>query len=128
MMKRNLLLVLVVIVGIMIIFNSTKRLLVFKTTAQKIEEAESKLEQVKEENQRLKEQLEYTKSEEFREKEVRDKLGLAKEGEAVVLLPKEDGDQLQDTGIKSSKPNYIRCRSCNFLQNYKKWWDLFFGG
>lgn len=115
-MRRNLLLIFGVIVGILLVINSAKRLLTFRTTSEKVQEAENRLLALREESTKLKEQREYTQSEEFREREIRDKLGLAKEGEAVVILPKEhDGDQLPETR-KKQRPNY------------KKWWELFFGG
>lgn len=116
-MRRNLLLIFGVIVGILLVVNSAKRLLTFRTTTEKVQEAENRLEQLKEENKKLQEQREYTKSDEFREKEIRDKLGLAKEGEAVVVLPKDDSRESKEN---SKKPSGV--------PNYKKWWNLFFGG
>lgn len=116
-MRRNLILIFGVIVGILLVVNSSKRLLTFRTTSQKIQDAEKRLEHLREENARLQEQREYTQSEEFREREIRDKLGLAKEGEAVVILPKENDE--------NSK---LETRSSKQRPNYQKWWNLFFGG
>jgi cell division protein FtsB len=114
-MKRNILLVLGLIVGLLLIVNSTKRLLTFRTTAQKVADAEARLEKTRTENKALKEELEYKESQEFREKEIRDKLGLAREGEAVVVLPKGEGGGQAAEG----KPG---------KRNWEKWRDLFFGG
>lgn len=113
--RRNLLLVLGILVGILLVVSSTKRLFTFRTTTQKVEEAQARLEALREENKKLKEQKEYTKSDEFREREIRDKLGLAKEGEAVVVIPNNERDQQQEKSNKQETPNYI------------KWWSLFFG-
>ena len=116
-MRRNLFLVLAIIVGIILVVNSIKKLLTFRTTTQKVAEAQNRLEALREENKKLKEQLEYTKSEEFREREIRDKLGLVKEGEAIVVLPKEN-DENSKLETRNSKPR----------PNWQKWWNLFFGG
>lgn len=116
-MKRNLLLLAFFVVSLLLVVNSTKRLLAFKTTAQKVEESEQYLAKLKEENEALKAELEYKRSQEFIEGEIRNKLGLAKEGEAVVVLPNNDSRQSTVESRKSvGAPNYI------------KWWELFFGG
>ncbi|MBI3282911.1 septum formation initiator family protein [Candidatus Curtissbacteria bacterium] len=122
--RRNLLLVLGIIAGVLLVISSTKRLFTFRTTTQKVQEAQVRLEALQEENKRLQGEREFTKSEEFREREIRDKLGLAKEGEAVVILPKENDENSKSVfrrkrdSTRNSKPR----------PNWQKWWDLFFGG
>ncbi len=65
------------------------------------------------ENQRLKQQLSEAQTLEFIERQAREKLGLVKPGEVVVLVPKtEVGSEDQTT----TKP----------LPNWQKWWKLFF--
>jgi cell division protein FtsB len=56
----------------------------------RIENAKIRAEALKAENQRLVEELRKVQSESFLEKEMRDKLGLAKEGEVVVVLPEPE--------------------------------------
>ena len=46
-----------------------------------------KLEQMKEDNAKLQAQIAQTQGDAFIEKQIRDKLGLAKAGESVVILP-----------------------------------------
>ena len=95
---------------------STKRILSFRTTSQKVGEASVQLEGLKAENTQLKQELEYKKSKEFMEAEIRNKLGLAKEGETVVILPQ---DQNQGSNLQlAQKPE---------VPNWQKWRDLFFG-
>lgn len=57
---------------------------------QKIKEARLRVEKLKRENEKLEAKLESVKTEEFVEKQLRDKLGLAKEGETIVVLPDEE--------------------------------------
>lgn len=114
-MKRNLLLFLAVLISILLIVNSSKRILNLRTTSQQVKEAEAQLENLRKENEKLQEELKYKKGNEFAEKEIRDKLGLAKEGETVVILPKEETQQLTTDNGQLTKPNW------------QKWRDLFFG-
>jgi len=65
-----------------------------------------------------KEQLEYVKSAEFLEKEAREKLGLAREGEVVVILP-ENVEEL----ISANQPQISENQE---EPNWKKWLKLFF--
>lgn len=53
----------------------------------RIREAEVKVERLAEENRILGEKLKTSQGESFTEKQLREKLGLAKEGEIVVVLP-----------------------------------------
>lgn len=73
------------------------------------------------ENDRLKQQVEEAKKPEFIEKEAREKLGMTREGEAVVILPKSPSP----TG--GSNPNdQIGQKKEDNIPTWKKWWRLFF--
>jgi len=114
-MKRNFLLFLGVLISIILVVNSTKRILTFRATSMKVTEAQTRLEQLRRENEALKKELEYKKSDEFAEGEIRNKLGLIKEGETVVIIPKEEDQQVTTDNGQLTKPNW------------EKWRDLFFG-
>jgi len=49
----------------------------------------------------------------FVEREVRDKLGMGKEGEVIVILPQITNDKSQMTNQSENK------------SNWKKWWELY---
>jgi cell division protein FtsB len=55
-----------------------------------IEEAQNRVDKLREENKKLDEKLKEVRNIEFVEKQLRDKLGLAKEGEIVIILPEEE--------------------------------------
>jgi cell division protein FtsB len=55
-----------------------------------VQEEKDKVEKMKEENAALEAQIAQTQGSAFIEKQIRDKLGLAKEGEAIVVLPDID--------------------------------------
>jgi len=115
-MKRNFLLFLGVLVSIILVVNSTKRILTFRATSMKVAEAQSRLEQLRIENEALKKELEYKKSDEFAEEEIRNKLGLVKKGETVVIVPKE-----------KDQPSFAEASEGKQKPNWEKWRDLFFG-
>src|SRR3990170_8487882 len=103
------------LIGVILAVNSAKRIHSFSQTSQKVQEAEDRLEALRKENEALKNELKYKESNEFAEKEIRDKLGLAKEGETVVILPKDENQQVTTDNGQLTKPNW------------RKWRDLFFG-
>ena len=115
-MKRNGLLVLVVFFALILAYNSFRKIGDFKLTAQTVEDREAYLESLKKQNIKLKEELEYKESSQFAELEIRNKLGLAKAGETVVIVPKEvDERQTQNDKRDTNKPNWV------------KWKELFSG-
>ena len=67
-------------------------------------------------NQELKERLKEATSEAFVEKQAREKLGMAKDGETIVLMDTSRSVQVggQDV-VKEEK-----------LSNWQRWWRLFF--
>lgn len=75
------------------------------------------LHQLEIKNKQLRLELEYVKSPEFIERQARDKLGLVKEGETLIIIPEE---KLRQILQKDQKLDEIR------LPNPVGWWKLFF--
>jgi cell division protein FtsB len=73
------------------------------------------LEREIERNTKLQEQLRIATSASFLEKQAREKLGLAKEGETIVLL-----------GESQNSENQLHPSSVTPQSRWKKWWRLFF--
>ena len=86
----------------------------------RIQLAYQKLEQSKQENNRLSEQIREVESPFFEEKQARDKLGLAKPGETVVVLPDEA------TLRRLAPPQLEQTDESLPAANWKKWLELFF--
>lgn len=84
-----------------------------------IKEAEDQVKKLEEEQARLLELKEEVESEEFKEKEVREKLGLAKPGEVVVVLP-------SDEVLKRLAPEFDQEHFAEEEPIYKRWIKLFF--
>ena len=79
---------------------------------------EAKLEKIQKENERLEEQLKIIQSDEFVEKQLRNKLGLVKEGEIVVVLPEADI-------VKKLSPIIPEEEEAKPKPNWQKWMELF---
>lgn len=114
-MKRNLVLVLALVIMIPVVVNGINRISSFRGTSQKVSEAEAGLEQLKKENESLKKELDYKSSNRFSEEEIRNKLGMVKPGETEVIIPKPEGSSVTQSSLGSQVPNW------------QKWRDLFLG-
>jgi len=80
----------------------------------KVEVARKELAEVQAEQEKLKAQLEYVQSDEFVEREAREKLGLGKPGEEVVIVPSPPNPKSQAPNSKTEA-------------NWHKWWKLYMG-
>jgi cell division protein FtsB len=85
----------------------------------RIEKVQDRVEKLKKENEELEEKLAVTKSEEFIEKQLRDKLGLAKEGEIVIVLPDEKILETLAPGLEEEAETLPD-------PNWKKWLKMFY--
>ncbi len=83
-----------------------------------VEKEKQKLEKIEAENKRIEEEIAKAQAPEFIEKQVRDKLGLVKEGETVVVLPDEEALKKLAPKIETQE---------DYLPDpiWKKWLKLF---
>ena len=109
-MKKVLFLTIVVIL-LIIINNLVRSIYDIWQKKDLVTEGEKTLSFQKQENQRLKSALSYSKTDEFIERQARDKLFMIKTGEQRILLSK-DTEEVQEKKEK--------------LPNWKQWWNLFF--
>jgi cell division protein FtsB len=84
-----------------------------------IEKTEKKLEKAKIEEEELEKKLEITQSVEFIEGQIRNKLGLVKEGETILVLPDNET-------LKKISPQIPKNEEEKPLSNIQKWLKLFF--
>ena len=75
---------------ILILASFVQNLSKMKQTRREIEREKLELEAAKREKEEVEEKLRKVQSEEYIEKQLRDNLGLAKEGEIIVILPEAD--------------------------------------
>ena len=95
-----------------------KNIVKINNVNQSIKDEEEKVEKIRQENAELKAKLEILRSDEYQEKQLRDKLGLAKEGELIVVLP-------EDEVLRNLAPKHIEEEETLPDPNWKKWLHLF---
>jgi cell division protein FtsB len=77
----------------------------------RLTEQEAKLVEVKKENKELKARLAQVQSSEFMEREAREKLGLGKEGEVVVIIPEKETESVKNkTQTQDDEPHWVKWR------------------
>jgi cell division protein FtsB len=90
-----------------------------KQVDETIIEEEVMVEDLRKENEELKKELQILGSDEYKERQLRDKLGLAKEGELIVILPDEEI-------LRKLAPKSFEEEETLPDPNWKKWMHLFF--
>lgn len=110
---RNIISIAIIIILVFAIKSSTERFSELSSGKKRLSELEITLDKEQKKNAFLKERLSYVQSDTFVEEEARNKLGLTKEGEYVVIAPPP---------INKDKKNEI----VDNTPNWKKWWELFF--
>lgn len=83
-----------------------------------INKSEAKFFKIRQENEKLAEQLKIIQSDEYVEKQLRNKLGLVKEGEIVVVLPEAEV-------VKKLSPIIPEEEEAKPKPNWQKWLELF---
>jgi len=81
-----------------------------------VEERKHTLETLQEKEKSLENKYEKTKTKEFVEREARERLGLMKEGESIILLPEQTGENSPEDVLKEVQQE----------QNWKRWWLAFY--
>lgn len=107
-----------IVVFVILISSLIKSISRIKVGDSVIEKTKVKIEKAEAENAKLAEQLKITQSEEFLEKQLRDKLGLAKEGEIILVLPEADI-------VRKLAPQIPIEIEIKPKPNWQKWVDLF---
>lgn len=108
-----------ILVSLVLILSLARNILKIRKADKRIEEAGEKVEGLRLESEKLKEEVESLKSEEYREKQLRDKLGLAKEGEITLVLPEK-------SILGKLAPRFPEEEEALPDPNWKKWYKLFF--
>lgn len=110
-------------------FNVGKEMYKRHTIAVQIKQLEEEIGRLDKNKNDLNSLLSYVKTDSFIEKEAREKLNLAKEGESLVLFP--DGDVAGTQAEKISENTVLESTPIPLTQpktksNLVKWWQYFF--
>jgi cell division protein FtsB len=90
---------------------------------QEIYKLQSDIEKTKDKNKELEELNIYYQSNSYKEKQARLKLGYAKPGESVIIIPQDDSSKDDSTLVENDNEN----KTTNLEQpNWKNWINYFF--
>jgi hypothetical protein len=117
--KKRLLAYTIMILSLIAAVRLAKDIYWFWHTEDRLAEAEQELIEAKEMRFRLQRQLEEVGSDEWRERQVRDKLMMARPNEVVVVVPSVVDNEAA-TKTKENKKGVG-----GELKNWQKWWRLF---
>ena len=109
-MAKKFSLALITLFLVWLIINYSLQIAKLWQSGKRIEEKKEELSLIEEKNRVLKETLEKVQSTEFIEKEAREKLGMSKEGERVIVMPPILDNQINIYG--ENEPSW------------RKWWRL----
>ncbi len=108
----------VVILSILLITSLARNVLRIQKAGGGIEKAKERVDKLTQQNQELKVKVEEVRSDEFIERQLRDKLNLAKEDEIVIVLP-------DDETLRKLAPKHVEEEESLPDPNWKKWVKLF---
>lgn len=117
-MRRKIVFIIAAIVFLFVVYNFLGRILVAFKASERLTSAVDRLHNLQVKNQELKNQLTEVTSPNYIEKQARDKLGLAKEGETLIVIPEEKIQQV--LGLQKNNFGIDR------LPNWQGWLRLFF--
>ena len=106
-----------ILIVLFIAFNLVKQISQNLQASNRLPELISEVQKLQVKNQYLKNQLENIKSDQFIEQQARDKLGLAKPGETLVIISE---DKIKQILGASAAAQIVR------LPNWQGWLKLFF--
>ena len=108
-----------VVVSLLMLISLSRNIVKAREAKERLKEKEGYIEKIRKENEDLDQRVTTFKSEEFIEKQLRDKLGLAKEGETIIVLP--DEETIKKFAFNDEKEEEILPDP-----NWKKWFKLFY--
>ena len=103
---------------LLMVTSLVKNVLRARGASGRIEEARLRVEKLEKENEELVARLDTVQGDEFREKQIREGLGLARSGEIVMVLPEPEI-------LRSLAPRTFEEENILPDPNWKKWLNLF---
>jgi cell division protein FtsB len=110
---KTIILLIIIFVLLLVIKNIVASIVSLRQNSQIVTTLKQQENTEKEKKRFLQEQLYYVNTPQFIENEAREKLGMVKPGEHIVLAP-------------PPAPATSPSNPTNFTPNWKKWWNLFF--
>lgn len=124
--SNDLVLVLALVLAIALVWNTVGAMQKNYRLQQKYDRLSAETELLELENQNLRYEIEYRKTDAFLELEARDKFNKAEPGEKLVYLP-NSGEDARSAVAKDDEEKPQRAKKTGILGNLEDWW-LFISG
>lgn len=112
----------ILILGGYLALQISRNLLTLWSAKDRVAEAETRLSELEQKNRLLKEKQREATTPEFVERQAREKLGLVKKGEVILVLPQEEVKKLAE----SLREEYLKPEvATSEIPNWQRWWRLF---
>ena len=115
-MAKKFVIVVIILLSLLVGYNLVSQIIEAAKSGDRLSAAADIVYKLEIKNKELKKKLEDIQSPQFMEQEARNKLGLGKSGETVVIIPDEKIKQV----LGATESAQIR------LPNWLGWWRLFF--
>jgi cell division protein FtsB len=116
----------IIVVGLLLIINLSRSIYDLSQKNRIVEEAEEQVKKAETENAKLREQYREVRKEEYIERIAREKLGLGKEGEVVVVLPNNDKIRNSKFAVPAGRQEIRKEREEKTeVPVWKQWVELF---
>lgn len=106
----------IILVILFVVYNLVNQIIEATRSGERLSEAADVVYKLETKNKQLKNKLSQIQSPQFLEEEIRNKLGMSKKGETVVVIPEE---KLKSV-LGASQAAEIK------LPNWLGWWKIFF--
>ncbi len=106
------------------VYISSKQLARNQRIESEVEVLRQEADRIRRENETLSEKVQYFSGNDFREQEAKEKLGMKRAGEEVVVIKslKVEGQEEDARSEMSVPARYVGEQ----YPNYRKWWNIFF--
>lgn len=121
-MIQAVVLLICILVG-WVIYVSSKQLERNKRIEEEVTALQTEAEKIRRENDTLSEKISYFSSPDFREQEAKEKLGMKKVDESVVVIKSRPANEVE---MSFGREKNLQKENTALVSNYIKWWQLFF--
>lgn len=117
-------LVLLFFLVVWVLYVSSKQIERNRRIEQEVSSLQGEADRIRRENENLSEKISYFSSADFKEQEAKEKLGMKKTDESVVVI-KPRPEETENTAVQKKESSAPATKD-TLSPNYRKWWRLFF--
>lgn len=124
---KKLLAIPVLLLGLLIVFQLSRSIINMYGRGGRGKELAAEVAGLEKEKQELEGEKEFRQTQEFVEREARDKLRMVREGERILVLPESQDEESSKFNLPAGKVGVQSSKNDEEGANWKKWVDFWFG-